>query len=246
MELFNLFNKSSKHNIERQIDDKNKHLWDEISGQYDIEVISWKRGEYAAEVQGNRVTLFVSDINVNPALFTHELLHLKLRLNNVLFAIFIYKVCENQLALANIFNLQNALLIGNLLDHVFMYNEYIEMGYTEENFAFDYGTDKFTEDEEKMLSEGFSNRIIKSDIAGYYITKYVALRTLKESGKDYTHAFNALSAIDSQLYQISKKMMDELMVLSLNGYKSVSEQYIQIIGDFLIGLELWTEDKVII
>ena len=46
--------------------------------------------------------------------------------------------------------------------------------------------------------------------------------------------------------QISKKMMDELMVLSLNGYKSVSEQYIQIIGDFLIGLELWTEDKVII
>ena len=246
MGLFNLFKKQSNPSIDRQIDDKNKHLWDEISAQYEIEVISWKRGEYAAEVQDKKVTLFVSDTDVNPALFAHELLHIKLRSENVFFAVFIYKVCENHFVLMNIFNLQNASLMGNLLDHIFMYNEYSGMGYTEDNVAFDYGTDKFTEDEGQMLLKGFSNSIIKSEVVGYYLTKYVALRALKETGKDYTHAFHVLNSIDSHLFQISKTMMDKLIDLSLNDYKSVSEQYMQIVGEFLVGLESWTEDKVIV
>lgn len=246
MGLFNLFNKPSKLIIEKQIDDKNKYLWDEISSQYEVEVISWKRGEYAAEVQDKKVTLFVSDTDVNPALFAHELLHLKLRRENILFALFIYYSCDNHIPLMDIFNLQNASLMGNLLDHVFMYDEYKSLGYTEENFAFDYGTDKFTEDEGQMLSEGFSNGIIKSEVVGYYLTKYVALRALKETGKDYTHAFYALNSIDSQLFQISKTMIDKLIALSLKDLKSVSEQYTQIVGDFLVGLESWTEDKVIV
>lgn len=245
MGVFNCFNKQPKLNIEKQIDDKNKHLWDEISTCYEIEVINWKRGEYAAEVQDKKVTLFVSDTNINPALFAHELLHLKLKKENVLFAVFIYYSCENHISLMNVFNLQNAALMGNLLDHVFMFKEFMGMGYTEENFAFDYGTDKFTNDEKKMLSDGFSQNILTSSVIGYYITKYVALRALKETGKDYAYAHNVLKIIDSQLYQLSKTMMDRLIALSLLDYKSVSEQYIQIIGDFLIDLETWTSNKII-
>lgn len=246
MGLFNLFNKRTNPILEKLIEDKNKQLWDEMSFMHKIELVSWNREEYAAEIQNKDARIYISNTYINSALFTHELLHLKLRSENIFFAIFIYKVCENQYILMDILNLQNALLIGNLLDHIFMYKEFTDMGYREENFVLDYNADKFTKKEHLMLSKEFSELRIKRDVIGYYITKYIALRTLKESKSNYSYAYDALYRIDNQLYHLLESMMNRLISLSEKNYRTVSEHYLQIIGDFLKDLEVWINGKIII
>ena len=69
--------------ITKLIDNRNQELWNEIVSKYQVDLQASFNSEYACKSKSNSVTFFVPLNNYCPDSFTHELLHVYIRLKEV-------------------------------------------------------------------------------------------------------------------------------------------------------------------
>lgn len=250
MKLFNIFKSSKGSNaLDSLLDEKNRKIWDCISKELSIEILPIDISIYAAEFNTNsqKWVIYVPNNNLNPALFTHELLHLELQINKIYIGLAIYSICKDHTILCNIFDMSNSFLAANLLDHSLFFNKFINLGYKEEYFACDYGLDKFTKDEESSYTNYFSNPdYMKASHVANYITKIIVLKTINETNSDYTNDLLYLKVLSPELYDIVDNFISEFTILTGFDYFYIRDNYINIIGDFLIKIEKWSNCRLII
>ncbi len=100
------------------IDNRNLELWNSLRMVHDIEIRKEKRPDYLAFSKNSKTIIFVPFDNVDPASFTHELLHIYLRTKKVFIGGGLTVSIKESEKLSRIFSDNLIDHIGNCLDHI--------------------------------------------------------------------------------------------------------------------------------
>lgn len=226
---------------------RNKNLYDTVKHHFDIEIVLWEQPFYSANINGRDVIIFVDKNNIKPELFCHELLHLKLKLYNLYIGSAIYRLSMEDELLSEIFDESTWMLWGNLLEHIFMFEEYSDMGYEERYFVGDYDDDKFTKEEEEEFKYDFkSGDIYSLPILRKYITKHAVLRISKNKNQDYTEALRTLEKVDKYLFEVLDANINAFYEMNKKGYVYAGSEYMHVLYNCLSGIRNWGLEKNVV
>ncbi len=216
--------------MEPLLDTRNEALWNELNENYAISLQPSLNGEYGCFSKGNDITFYINESNPCLDSFTHEMLHVYLRLKEL----YVGAGLKNTLAGSNILKaiFSDALLehIGNSLDHVKMLPLYLEMGFDREKFLLDYHTDKCLDSEVSQLKRFYrTGKKLNFTIVDNYLGKLLAMFADPNPAFTYTSQREQLKKIDPFLYSATLKMVNQWKKVELSGGNGVSNTYHEVV-----------------
>lgn len=225
--------------IELFFDNNGLELYEELSSKYIFAFSFYNQGALCfSKSDGFIEFLIPQNKPISKALFTHELLHLYLRLNEI----------DNEQSLRNIIisnsfenilnpSEDNYMYIHNFLDHIIFYNDFKNMGYKDKDFVCDYYENRYSKDIEAFLWYKFQQNLPDNYAIGYYISKYIGLRTPICAIRDYSKAYKDMKKLHPKLYNSCKLFVDKYQLIANEDYDTISKMYNSIIEDFIIDLK---------
>jgi hypothetical protein len=170
----------------RLIDFRNIDLWNTLSKEREIKIQREKVNNYSAFSKDNKTTIYVPLDNEDPASFTHELLHVFLRTKDVYIGAGLQISIKDSKVLSKIFSDKLIEHIGNCLDHIKMYPEFVKLGYNPEEFLSDYSENKLTNDEifnikKHFIRPGFLKKLFTISRLLTYSLENILLRFLAQT-----------------------------------------------------------------
>ncbi len=228
------------------IDDKNLNLWEFLLKNCNIGVVREKRTEYFVESRQNESTIFVPYDNLNPAFFTHELLHIYLRVKNIFVGGHLKGLVLGDNELFKIFNYKLLEHIGNCLDHIKMFPEFVKLGYGENEFIMDYHIKKINEGElidikkYYFINFAFFWKIYNGKAINYYIGKYFSIKACPNKNFNYNLELNELKNIDKQLFQILESFLEDW-----RDFNITIDDYHSFTHEFVLKIKAWIKPKYI-
>lgn len=229
--------------IELNLDSRNISLWNELKLHYKISVAPSDEKNYLLNSKDGGFTVFVDIHDVNPASFTHELLHLKLKSIGMLATRYFKDRISSNDILDYIFSKNLEDHVTNCLEHQKTYPMFLELGYNKLDFLDDMREAKLTPRELKVIRSSFKNEgIIDKDILDLFIGKFFATKSCL-SGRSYHKELLALRKIEPYLYDLLKEFWLDWIDFSVD---EPSEEYEKIIDIFIEDLNSWTNEKRII
>lgn len=129
------------------IDNRNLGLWNSLIMVHDIEIRKEMRPDYLAFSKSGKTIISVPYDNIDPASFTHELLHIYLRTKDIFIGGGLTLSIKESEILSRIFSDNLIEHIGNCLDHIKMLPEFLDLGFDENDFLSDYSVNKLTDKE---------------------------------------------------------------------------------------------------
>lgn len=225
------------------IDDRNKSLWERLKSQRNIQVIIEDREDYMIYTKGEEVKIYVKKNDLNPASFTHELMHLDLDLKGVIVGASLKSHIRSS-EISEYFEDELIEHLGNCLSHSKMLTEFINLGYPESDFIEDFSVNKCTGEEMCQIEEllfnevnGINFCIVEAFRA--YIGKFFAMKACPNQLYDYSSSFQRLENLNPALYAVLIKLWDEWTLYDATTPDDALNSYRLIIYDFLFALEQW-------
>ncbi|OYD41160.1 hypothetical protein [Sphingobacterium cellulitidis] len=207
------------------IDDKNHTLWKELNPIYDIMVIPNYNVYRLNYVTGSEEVHIHVTKNFVPALFTHELLHLKLRslgLNTFdYFELTLNKFVEFMTS-----------TICNCVEHVLFFDDFIELGYSNHEFTMDYNNSEYNLNTLKKLYSDISAAQPKPIIELFLTYAYWTLKNEEYMGVDRIKDLIWLKKTDPFVFAKCEKMFDEIIDFDLDS-STVQEDFNKLIAKYL-------------
>lgn len=232
------------------IDNKNLKLWNSLRMIHEIEICKEKRHDYLAFSKNNKTVIYVPFDNINPTSFTHELLHIYLRVKKVFIGGGLKLSIKESKKLSKI--LFDSLIdhIGNCLDHIKMFPEFIKLGYNESDFLSDYSVNKLTKDKIAQIKSIIATKILfkkvyNSSSVALFIGKYFAANSCPNKAYDYKGMLLELEKIDPDLYQILETFLSDWKNFDYENTNPITGGYYSLSFDFIDNLEKWTDEKII-
>jgi hypothetical protein len=233
------------------IDSRNIDLWYALSKVREISIKRENVNTYSAFSKDNKTTIYIPLNHTDPASFTHELLHVFLRTKDVYIGAGLQISVKESKVLSKIFSEKLIEHIGNCLDHIKMYPEFVKLGYNPEEFLSDYSENKLTNDEilnikKYFVRTGFFKKAIYNKSAiDVFIGKYFAAISCPNKTFEYTRQLLDLKHIDSDLYCILDRFITSWMSFDYNDNDPLTSGYHTLLFDFIESLENWTTGKLI-
>jgi hypothetical protein len=233
------------------IDNRNRDLWESLKNIYEIDIQFQNRVDYLVFSQSNKAIIYVPKNKIDPAAFTHELLHIYLRTKKVFISSGLVLSIKGYPQLSRIFSDKLLEHIGNCLDHVKMLPEYLRLGFEREDFLSDYSTHKFSKEERKIIKQNYAGssvlgKIYNSSAIDLYIGKFFAVKSCPNNTRNYTNELKELETLDSSLYQILDKFFIAWTEFDYNNDDPIFGGYHSMLFDFTDELDNWATGKKII
>lgn len=248
----NIFDNLQYHIIKNSIalhelvDTHNQNLWDLVSSRYCISFAIWKQSTYGAFMNESGVLMLIPENYSNKGLFTHELLHFKLRIEGIDISNALNTLFYIYNNLIPIFEGENFTFTHNFLEHISIFDEFLNLGYNEMDFVSDYNDDKFNDIVETYLSDYLKdNGIYNAKALGFYISKYIGLRASRNKKDNFTRVYDLMKDIEPELFDICKTFIDEYEYISKLGYSRLQKEYASLLAVFVSQLSEWSTIRII-
>lgn len=229
--------------ISKLIDKRNSSLWDEISSKYEVDLQPSQNSEYACYSKSNSVTFFVPTDNYCTDSFTHELLHVYIRLKEVYIGSYLILRINSSKVLQRIFNIRLLEHVSNCLDHIKMLPVYLEMGFRRDKFLLDFYVYKCTDSELANIKRYYKNgKRFNSQAVEIFIGKFFAVKADPNDSYDYLSCLTELQKIDEKLY----KVLDDFVVCWMNcdlDTNDIFNNYHDLVDKLYEGLKAWMSNK---
>lgn len=240
---------TQESNIKGLIDARNAGLWELVNKTISVTVKMEDRVDYLCYNEKNKSIIYVPTNNINPASFTHELLHIYLRTKGVYIGGGLYLSIRGNNALNKLFSNELIQHIDNCLDHVKMFPEFLKLGYKAEEFIQDFDEDKFTLQEIYLIREYFVTnnqavQVYNIPALQLYLGKYFAARSCPNKRFNYEHRYEDLRHVDAELYRALENFMNAWDFFDYNHVDPVKSGYHHFLHDFTEELEKWASSKV--
>lgn len=228
------------------VDSRNEQLWNKLNKVFDIEIKEQVGiANYSVYTIHRTAIIFIPLGNRNSASFTHELLHIFLRTQNISVGLALKSKIENDSVLFKIFTKELIQHFDNCLEHIKMLPEYIRLGYNRENFLTDYTVNKLTTKEVKNIKWHFNYTLFikkryKIAAVNVYIGKFFAARACPNDSIDYSIALSELKLIDNDLFDILNTFFYKWYFYD---YNDGSTHYDEFVNILVTELSRWTERK---
>ena len=233
------------------IDNRNTDLWNILSNLREIKIQREKRNTYYAFSKDYKTTIYVPLGDNDPASFTHELLHVFLRTKDIYIGAGLKGSIKESQVLSKIFSDELIEHIGNCLDHIKMFPDYLKLGYEPEKFISDYSENKLTDKEIAKIKKHFMyNGLLKKNLYNasaidLYIGKYFAAVSCPNKTFDYSSQLSDLEKIDPDLYRVLDDFIIAWKSFDINDKDPITGGYHTLLFDFICNLENWAISKTI-
>ncbi|HUX56301.1 MAG TPA: hypothetical protein VMV77_04965 [Bacteroidales bacterium] len=233
------------------IDNRNIDLWNTLCTVCEINIQREKRSTYYVFSKNNKTIIYVPLGDNDPAYFTHELLHVFLRIKDVFIGAGLKLSIKESKVLSNIFSDNLIEHIGNCLDHIKMFPEFLKLGYDPEKFLSDYSENKLTKEniskiKKHFITKGLFKKVFYNATAiGLYIGKYFAAVSCPNKSIDYFNQLTDLKKIDQELYRILEDFIIAWNTFDFNDKDPITSGYHLLLFDFIDKLEKWANGKTI-
>lgn len=226
--------------ISQFIDERNKIIYEEIKSKININFSLTEKEEYACYSEGKNATIYISKNNISIEAFTHELLHLYLRIKEVYAGGCLKRMVNGSSELNSLFD--NELLdhFSNSIDHIKMLPIYLELGFEKKKFISDYAKPKCTQNEINVLQIYSSSlQKLKPDFFKLFTGKYFAMKACPNDKHDYTKYYLNLSDLDSILLQNLEKFYNEWNSFNIYSNNILDKSYHEIVTDLILSFKVW-------
>lgn len=233
------------------LDNRNIDLWKELNAFHEIILQENEFPYYSLFSQQRSTLIYIPSGDINPASFTHELLHIYLRTkevyigggltNSIKSSPILIKFCSDGL-------IEH---IGNCLEHIKILPEFIKLGYKESEFLFDYAVNKLTDGEIQRIKASFSTgssmtKMYNGRTIDFFIGKYFSAISCPNRIIDYSKNLLELKQIDNDLFSILESLRIAWDNFDYNSDDILVNSYHTCVFDFTDNLEKWALNKVII
>ena len=229
------------------IDGKNKELWDFCSSNAVIDLELSEKNEYGTFSQSGKHIIYVDQLDLDPATFAHELLHVYLDIKGV-YVGGALSLWVDTSHLNNIFTPPLVDHVSNCLSHIKMLPLYVDMGYDIKRFITDYNVSKFSKREMNILGDNLktSKGVYQAGGVDFYIGKYFAMKACPNKAFDYSKGYSLLKSLDSGLYNILEQTIAEWNDYDYNQNDVLAKSYRDVVYTLVDGLKEWSLGKNII
>jgi hypothetical protein len=229
------------------IDYRNQNLWSQIQENYTIEFKDSLNEEYSCYSQGNNIIFYINRNNLCKDSFTHEMLHVFMRIKEFYFGSSITNLLASNRILNSIISPALIEHIGNCLDHVKMLPVYLEMAFDREKFILDYNLYKCTDEEINQLQKFYKKgNKINTEAVDSYIGRLVSILADPNDKFDYSKHIEKLKKIDPLLFRIVERLINHTKELKLENKKLMDDNYLTVTGNFYENLKKWiTSNKIV-
>ncbi len=233
------------------LDEKNAALWQYLHERFQIEIRRENRGDYLLLSKGGETIISVPNDKAEPAAFTHELLHVALKNNEIYIGSDLTMMVEKNEVLSKFYSRKLLDHTANCLEHMKMFPLFISMGYPAETFDADYQQPKLTNKDLQQIKEHFRSRIFFKFYyhrigIEYFIEKYFAARACPNPEFDYSKQLQQLKKTAPILYGILDRFTTSWMSFDERTMNHVTNSYRPFVNDFVTELEHWAKGKTII
>ncbi|GGF28019.1 hypothetical protein [Flavobacterium limi] len=226
------------------IDSRNQNLWDDLSNKFNISIENSFENNYGCYAQNDNVVLYVTSDNLCKDSFTHELLHVYLRSKDCYIGASLTNFIIGDYILSSILSKELIEHIGNSMDHIKMLPLYLEMGFDRKLFIADYNLYKITNEEIQQFESFYRNeQEINLSLVDPYIGRIVAIIADPNDNFDYTADLMRLKQIDSELFEIIKKMFDHWKEIKLDDRKIWDDDYRTVTFNFYEDIKKWMSNN---
>lgn len=228
------------------IDHRNQNLWNQIQENHDIEFRDSPNEEYSCYSQGNNIIFFINRNDLRKDSFTHEMLHVYMRMKEFYFGSSLTNQLAGHSLLSSLISEELIEHIGNCLDHIKMLPIYLELGFERENFLLDYHLYKSSDEEINQFKRFYKigNKINVSAVDPF-IGRVVSILADPNDTFDYSNDLEKLKNIDPLLFQIVERLINHTKELKVENREFLDDDYLTVIGNFFENLKKWiTHNKI--
>lgn len=228
------------------LDSRNQNLWNDIQEKFNISFVDTINGNYSCYSQNDSVIFYIDSKHLCKDSFTHELLHIYLRLKEFYIGAGLKLTIKDSSILSNIMSDKLLEHMGNCLDHVKMLPIYLEMGFDRKKFIVDYNLYKCTTEELQFLREHYNtgNRI-NLNVVDPYIGRIVSIIADPNDQFDYSNDLVELEKIDPYLYQIIVKLYDDCKEIKLEDRSILDDDDHSAVYNFYQNMKTWMSKNMI-
>lgn len=225
------------------LDHRNLMLWEEMNKHYTIQLQSSPEPNYIVNFKEDLITIYVDENNLNPASFTHELLHIYLKYKGILIADDYTTRVFDTLHLSVFFKKELRDYIGNCLEHNVMYSLFLDLGFDKKSFIADYKKPKLTVEEARNIQVQYrSSGGYNLDAIDAFIGKFFGAKSCKNSDLNYSRSYKILEQTDKKLYKLLCDFWDDWTTFDMN---NPEDSYSEILDYHFEDLLSWQEGKKI-
>ena len=219
------------------LDHRNEKMWNDLNEAFNIIVKESTNNEYSCYSENNDITFYVVKENPCKASFTHEMLHVYLRMNECFIGGGLKRTIRQSKILTSI--LSESLLehIGNSLDHIKILPIYLRMGFEREKFILDYDIDKCSSFELASLKQNYRiGKKINPEAVDLFIGKYFAIMADPNITFDYSKQLSTLQKIDPLLFEINQSIINSWQKLNV---EEDNVDYNSVLNDYYSNFKKW-------
>lgn len=228
--------------IPQDLNTQNKRLLSDLQEVHDIE-FQQKDIEYCEVFsQNNKAIIYYNPKKVDNESIAHELLHIWLNTFNYISGNGIYLPSLNHSKLRKIFVKFLCDHIGNCIDHIKMYPEYIKMGYTPEKFLINALEEKSNLNDMIILDLKNGNNIYYSKAIEIFIGNLISIYA-DHVENDYTKHLQVLRIKDENLFNIVTKFWNSWENFDISNIDVIFNSDKDLMFNFVEDMEIWVNDK---
>ncbi|MGS0526441.1 hypothetical protein ACU8V7_15945 [Zobellia nedashkovskayae] len=226
------------------LDERNTELWNTLNSSQNIVLESSFEPNYITNFKEGKITIYIDDKSLNPADFTHELLHIKLKSNGLNIGKYLSdKIAENE----NLYYLFSKDLIdhiGNCLEHVKMLPIFIDLGFKNNQFLSDYNTKKMSSGQLKEIKVRYrEGGIYDREVIDSFIGSFISMKADNNRMNKYNDLYKSCAKLDKKLFKTLVDFWEDW--ISFN-YNDPNDKYDDIVQYFVEDLNDWIENKTVI
>lgn len=226
------------------IDDKNKGLWEDLSEEFSIRIESSFESNYLTNFKDGIITIYIHEDNLNPASFTHELLHILMKRSNKNVGKHLDEKIKSNESLHYMFSLQLRDHISNCLEHIKMLPIYLNFGYSQMEFISDYSEKKMNNKLFANLKSQFVvNGVYDREAVDFYIGKFYAMKACPNPAFDYQKYYEGFKRLDKKLFHALNEFWEDWETYDV---EDSNDDYAEMLDLFIEDLINWQSNKTMI
>jgi len=229
--------------LESILDKNTKLLLKDLRTDFQIEFEQKDINYCGVYTLNNQATIYYNPKHVTKELIAHELLHVKLYRYNYDIGTHIYLSCKSHAKLRKVFKMSLCGFISNCTDHLKMYPEYIEMGYSPAGFLTNGFDEKCRLKEIKYLNFSIINTYKAKSIERYI--GYLISIFADQVDINYFEHLKLLQEKDSDLFEIISKLWKKWEEFDIKNIDPIYNSDIDLANSFITDMEKWIENKII-
>lgn len=223
------------------IDERNTKIWEDLNKKFNIVLSKSYEPNYITNFKPELITIFIDEENINPAAFTHELLHILLKSKYIMIAEDYNSLIleHNQLFLLFSKNLRDH--IGNCLEHIKMLPIYLNLGFDKTMFNSDYAIKKMNEEFLSLLKSKYKvNEVYNRLAVDAFIGKFFSMVACNNKSHNYLSYYEDLRGLDNELYTLLNNFWNSWENYDI---EAPNTSYSEMLEIHMKDLKKWIEKK---